>query len=72
MSGKRSSPASTGPMSGLLHIRLMWSAMSMSDPGRNAGRSPPAALVTTSVRTPNRWNTRTGSAAVAGAWPSYR
>ena len=70
MSGKRASPGATGPMSGFFHIRLMWSAINISVPGRNVGRIPPAALVRISVATPSAWNTRAGSAATSGGCPS--
>src|SRR5213592_3909728 len=58
MSGKRSSPSATGPTSGFLNIRLMWSAMSIRTGGRKVWRMPPAALVTTSVVAQSREHAR--------------
>jgi hypothetical protein len=44
--------------------------MSISVPGPNVLRRPPAAFVTISVSTPSVANVRTGNAAVAGECPS--
>ena len=54
MSGKRSSPGRTGPISGFRKVRLMWSAIIMSAPRLKVRRMPPAALVRMSVSDPER------------------
>ena len=66
MSGNRVSPGSDGPNSAFRKLRLIWSAMSMTVPEPKLRRMPPAAFVRTSVSTPSRAKTRTGSAVSAG------
>ena len=51
---------SFGPMAALVPVRLMWSAIAMSEPGLYAGSMPPAALVTMRVLHPSRPSTRVG------------
>ncbi len=53
MSGKRGpSRSSLGPWSGLRPVRLMWSEMLMSEPGRRSSLTAPAAFVSTTMPAP--------------------
>jgi hypothetical protein len=50
----------------------MWSSSSIRSPGFNPGRTPPAALVSSSVLAPIARITRMGSATAPPSHPSYR
>ena len=62
--------SSFGPTSGLVPIMLIWSSITISVPGVNVVLMPPAALVSTSVRTPRRASTRVPKVIVDIEWPS--
>src|ERR1700759_5231961 len=51
---------------------LMWSTIAISDPGPTAGRSDPAALVSTRISAPAARRARTGVRSASGSPPSYR
>jgi hypothetical protein len=51
-------------MSGFLNVRLMWSAISITEPRAKVRLIPPAAFVSSSVRTPSSAKTLTGRAVV--------
>ena len=59
-------------MSGFRSVRLMWSAIIINAPRANVRRTPPAALVRMSVRTPSFAMTRTGRPTTVAEWPSYK
>ena len=71
MLGKRGPTSSSlAPVSGLTPSMLMWSAIAISDPGGDSGRSEPAALVASSAAAPARRSARTGARIAPGSPPS--